>query len=609
MGAAIPVIRILILGCFFRCYANVSVRLPHLPRRTTPISAHGVGARLKSGAMSDDDEDQSNIEMQLPKWNNPAEGIKETASRILKLASTPFYFLGSAAAISGILRSQETVRRCFYFWSNAGPIVAHYKIAQFVMDHVTKPEKEYRDKVYERLHDKYSQPSLSITLHLKGLYVKIAQVLSMRPDFVPRQYVELFSTVQDSVPQWPYEEVERLIRQLLIDELGLRWDDVFEEIDHDALGSASIGQCHKAVLKVPWDEAGDYQGGRVVAVKVMHPGAENRFYNDFQVFRWLCRIALPGWKPILDELNRQFMTEFDYVNEANSLHEVRRNMAASPFAKFVTVPQPLRSLCCKHLLVMEMLHGKKLSDDMEERLASAIGGDRQAARHFLQNKRDEFVLGKRNTNAFILPNGNSLVRRAKMTLQLCSLSWHVRRCVDILIDVHGYQILHDGVFNGDPHGGNILQLTTGKIGLIDYGQTRRLNDNERLAIARIVVELSKESMDEHRVADTMREFGFKTKYNNDEIMAKYAKLFFDSDTERVTMGCPTPQLYLLKLSKMDPLLDVPDAAVFVARASYMFRGMGSMINEQVLTAQRWAKFAKTALSETDKIFELDRSKL
>lgn len=221
----------------------------------------------------------------------------------------------------------------------------------------------------------------------------------------------------------------------------------------------------------------------------------------------------------------------------------------------------------------------------------------------------EFVLGKRNTNAFILPNGNSLVRRAKMTLQLCSLSWHVRRCVDILIDVHGYQILHDGVFNGDPHGGNILQLTTGKIGLIDYGQTRRLNDNERLAIARIVVELSKESMDEHRVADTMREFGFKTKYNNDEIMAKYAKLFFDSDTERVTMGCPTPQLYLLKLSKMDPLLDVPDAAVFVARASYMFRGMGSMINEQVLTAQRWAKFAKTALSETDKIFELDRSKL
>jgi aarF domain-containing kinase len=186
-----------------------------------------------------------------------------------------------------------------------------------------------------------------------------------------------------------------------------------------------------------------------------------------------------------------------------------------------------------------------------------------------------------------------------MTLQLLSLSRHVRRCVDILIDVHGYQILRDGTFNGDPHGGNLLQLKNGKLGLIDYGQTRRLNDHERLAISRIVVELSNEPTDVHKVAEAMRDFGFKTKFNRDEMMAKYARLFFDNDAEGKELGCATPQLYLLKLSMMDPLNDVPDAAVFVARASYMFRGMGSMTNEQVLTAQRWAKHAMAALSAAD----------
>jgi aarF domain-containing kinase len=174
---------------------------------------------------------------------------------------------------------------------------------------------------------------------------------------------------------------------------------VFEDMDHAALGSASIGQCHRAVLKQPWDKTGGYQGGKVVAVKVMHPGAEKRFYNDFQVFRWLCRIALPGWKPILDELNRQFMTEFDYLNEAINLDEVRINMAKSPYSRYVSVPQPLHALCSKHLLVMEMLDGKKFSDDIEERLAAAMGGNKEASRDFINKKRNGEIAHMRDNQS------------------------------------------------------------------------------------------------------------------------------------------------------------------------------------------------------------------
>jgi hypothetical protein len=58
----------------------------------------------------------------------------------------------------------------------------------------------------------------------------------------------------------------------------------------------------------------------------------------------------------------------------------------------------------------------------------------------------------------------------------------------------------------------------------------------------------------------MRNCGFETKFGNDEITAKYGALFFDDDSDSQRMGCATPQLYLMKLSSMDPLTTVPDAS-------------------------------------------------
>ena len=61
------------------------------------------------------------------------------------------------------------------------------------------------------------------------------------------------------------------------------------------------------------------------------------------------------------------------------------------------------------------------------------------------------------------------------------------------------------------------------------------------------------------------------------------------------MGCATPQIYLMKLGALDPLVTVPDAAVFVARTSWMFRAMGSLLDEQIRTAKRWSVQAEEAL--------------
>lgn len=108
--------------------------------------------------------------------------------------------------------------------------------------------------------------------------------------------------------------------------------------------------------------------------------------------------------------------------------------------------------------------------------------------------------------------------------------------------------------------GNILELASGQLGLIDYGQTKRLSDNRRLEVARAIVAVSRDGADTAKVAAVLRGMGFRSKHNKPDVLVRYGRLFFDSDVGMEDFGCATPQLYLLKLSSLDPLEKVPDSA-------------------------------------------------
>eukprot|EP00980_Cylindrotheca_fusiformis_P009750 scaffold2149_cov187-Cylindrotheca_fusiformis.AAC.28 len=211
--------------------------------------------------------------------------------------------------------------------------------------------------------------ALNILRTPKGLYVK---------DFVPPQYIELFISAQDSIPQWPADDIVNVIDATLKSEFGLTFDDVFQSLVPSALGSASIGQVHKAKLKSKYANLEGYGGGEVVAVKV---------------FRWFCRVALKGWEPILDECYRQIMSEFDYRHEAGSLARVRENMAKSPFHRKIRIPEPLSKLCTKELLIMEMLEGEKLSDSIENDLGRILGGKDKAQILIARKRLGEYSAG------------------------------------------------------------------------------------------------------------------------------------------------------------------------------------------------------------------------
>ena len=325
---------------------------------------------------------------------------------------------------------------------------------------------------------------MATALELKGLYIKLVQVCSSRPDFVPLAYIDLFEAAQDSLPQWPIDEVKELVDNALRSTEStslLSFDTVFEDMDAIALGSASIGQVHKAKIRGRYarellddsrtnvDEESNNDSNHVddttsssvdVAVKVMHPGAEGRFQHDFSVFRWLCKVALTGWEPILEELYRQIMSEFDYRKEARSLATVRSNMIKSPFSKSVYVPKPLLGLCSKELLVMELLDGEKLSDSLEGELCEILGPDR--SKQLLDRKRLELVLGKEKLSTIEAQDDHSIPLTQERLLKECGWATKLRllrlyrraqSSIDKLVDVQGYQMLRDGVFQGDPHPG------------------------------------------------------------------------------------------------------------------------------------------------------------
>ncbi|NED95503.1 AarF/ABC1/UbiB kinase family protein [Phytoactinopolyspora alkaliphila] len=270
--------------------------------------------------------------------------------------------------------------------------------------------------------------SLAATLNQGGVtFVKMGQILATRKDLLPAEVTAELARLQDDAAPVPWQDVEAVLRA----ELGAPISEVFAEIDPVPLAAASVGQVHVARLHT----------GDDVVVKVQRPGIRPVVERDLDIAarlaarleggtRWARGMGLSALAVGLAEAIRE---ELDYRVEADNIAAVAH---AHPPGSPVRLPRVHQQLCTERVLVMERLHGRALRD----------AGD---------------IIARLELD------------RAQIARSLLGVLFH--------------QIITSGVFHADPHGGNILILDDGQIGLLDFGSVGRLDGALREALQRLLL--------------------------------------------------------------------------------------------------------------------------
>jgi len=274
--------------------------------------------------------------------------------------------------------------------------------------------------------------SIRLALEDGGVtFVKLGQVMSTRRDLLPAEFIAELSRLQDDAPQVPWPQVEAVLRA----ELGAGVDEVFTAFDRAPIAAASIAQVHAATLA---------SGDRVV-VKVCRPDVGAVVGQDLDIVLRLAARLQRGtsWGRGVGavELSRGFA---DALREELDLRIEARNMtsvataAAARGQGLVRVPAPYQPLCGEKVLVMEYLDGHPLAA-----AAAAAPAD----------VRTELARG--------------------------------------LLDSLLCQVMLDGTFHADPHPGNVLLLTDGTLGLLDFGSVGRIDAGLRSALQRLLLALDR----------------------------------------------------------------------------------------------------------------------
>ena len=190
-------------------------------------------------------------------------------------------------------------------------------------------------------------------VELGPAYIKLGQVLSTRPDLLPKPYIDELEHLQDDVPAMSFNDVENTIES----ELQARISKLFDSFESDPLGSASLGQVHAAVLR----------DGRGVVVKIQRPNLREQLAEDIEFFRELAtfltehtsagtRVDLVG---VVQQVERALVDELDYRTEARNAAQFRKALAVFPH---ILIPRVIDAYTTHKVLTTERIRGVKIDD-------------------------------------------------------------------------------------------------------------------------------------------------------------------------------------------------------------------------------------------------------
>jgi predicted unusual protein kinase regulating ubiquinone biosynthesis (AarF/ABC1/UbiB family) len=255
-------------------------------------------------------------------------------------------------------------------------------------------------------------------LRLGPSFVKLGQILSTRPDFMPREYIEALALLHERVPPFAFEAVRGVVEG----ELGTPLDRAFAAFEREPIASASLAQVHFATLTT----------GEAVAVKVQRPDVERRIESDLRVLGrlvWLASLASPRRARRLDlrgafeEFRAYTRRELDFSLEGRTLERFRKNFAGVPGIVF---PAVYWSHTTPRLLTMERVSGLRLHE----------------------------VPGRLSADAR-------------------------RRLHGRLVEMEMKMFVSDAFFHADLHPGNVFFGEDGSIAVVDVGMFGELSDEQR----------------------------------------------------------------------------------------------------------------------------------
>lgn len=138
-------------------------------------------------------------------------------------------------------RRRKTLRSVD-FYSTALPMYFRYRFEEWRVKDKSEAEK---NRAFDALHEIYAPKAYQDILRMRGLYIKLGQIMTTRADFAPPAFMKALDPLQSAVPARPFSEIRESVEQ----GLGMALDDVFLSIEELPLGAATIGQVHGAVLR------------------------------------------------------------------------------------------------------------------------------------------------------------------------------------------------------------------------------------------------------------------------------------------------------------------------------------------------------------------------